>query len=101
MATYLMVRLDEATGKSPDQLAKMTAPTRSFLARHALRRYVEEESWQVTGIHKAVKDADAGEFAPNEEIRHARQMGRACVLNGCARTTTLPNSKRNKLAAQG
>jgi len=80
MATYLTARLDEATGKSLDQLAKMTAPTRSFLARHALRRYVEEESWQVKEIHKAVKEADASDFAPNDKIvaTHVKWGVRAC-----------------------
>jgi RHH-type rel operon transcriptional repressor/antitoxin RelB len=68
MATNLTVRLDPGTKKSLDQLAKATGRTRSFLAQDALRRYVEEEAWQVAEIRKGVKEADAADFATKEEV---------------------------------
>jgi RHH-type rel operon transcriptional repressor/antitoxin RelB len=68
MATNLTVRLDAMTKKSLDQLAKATGRTRSFLAQDALRRYVEEQAWQVAEIRKGVKEADAGDFATKEEV---------------------------------
>ena len=77
MATNLTVRLDTGTKKSLDQLAKATGRTRSFLAQDALRRYVEEEAWQVAEIRKAVKEADAGEFATDAEVTKTLKKWRA------------------------
>jgi RHH-type transcriptional regulator, rel operon repressor / antitoxin RelB len=77
MATNLTVRLDTATKKSLDQLAKATGRTRSFLAQDALRRYVEEEAWQVAEIRKAVQEADAGEFATDAEVTKTLKKWRA------------------------
>lgn len=77
MATNLTVRLDAVTKKSLDQLAKATGRTRSFLAQHALRRYVEEEAWQVAEIRKAVKEADTGDFATEAEVTKTLKKGRA------------------------
>ena len=77
MATNLTVRLDTGTKKSLDQLAKATGRTRSFLAQDALRRYVEEEAWQVAEIRKAVQEADAGEFATDEEVTKTLKKWRA------------------------
>ena len=34
----------------------------------AVRRYVEEESWQVAAIEEGVRQADAGNFASADEV---------------------------------
>ena len=62
------VRLPEALYDQIEQLAKATARTRSFLAIDALTRYVERESWQIRDIHEGIKEADAGEFATDNQV---------------------------------
>lgn len=37
----------------------------------AIRRYVEEEGWQVAAIEEGVRQANAGDFASEEEVKTA------------------------------
>lgn len=62
------VRLPESLYNQIEALAKATARTKSFLAIDALTNYVQSESWQIRDIHEGVKEADAGEFAPDEQV---------------------------------
>lgn len=64
-------RLDSKTIKKLDQLAKSTARSKSFLAAEAIRAYVEEQSWQIEAIEEGVRQADAGNFASEEEVKEA------------------------------
>lgn len=43
--------------------------TKSFLAVDALTNYVQTESWQIRDIHKGIVEADAGEFATEQEVK--------------------------------
>ena len=52
-----------------EELSKATARTKSFLAIDALTRYVERESWQIRDIHEGIKEADAGEFATDKQVK--------------------------------
>lgn len=47
----------------------MSARTKSFLAIDALTNYVQSESWQIRDIHEVIKEADAGEFATDEQVK--------------------------------
>ena len=51
-----------------DKLADATHRTKSYLAGEAIRRYLELEAWQVGEIQQALKEADAGDFATDEEV---------------------------------
>ena len=62
------VRIPEALYAQIEELAQATARTKSFLTIEALKRYVESESWQVRDIRAALAEADAGDFAPPEEV---------------------------------
>ena len=62
-------RLDPETKEKLDLLAKSTARSKSFLISEALRAYVKEQAWQIQAIKEGVKQANAGDFASNEEIR--------------------------------
>lgn len=62
-------RLDDATQQRLDALAKAMDRSRSWVVAEAIRRYVEEESWQVAAIEEGVRQADAGAFASDEEVR--------------------------------
>ena len=48
-------------------LAEATGRTKSFLAVRAIQEFVEREAWQVAEIKKGVEEADAGNFATDEE----------------------------------
>ena len=54
-----------------DQLGKLAEAThrsQSFLGAEAIRRYIELESWQIAEIKQAITEADAGDFASDEEF---------------------------------
>lgn len=54
-----------------DQLAKLAEAThrsQSFLGGEAIRRYVELEAWQIAEIQQALIEADADDFATEDEF---------------------------------
>ena len=69
--TTVTARIDEATHSSLERLAKATDRSRSWLVADAIRRYVEEESWQIAAIEEGVRQADAGNFATEGEVKAA------------------------------
>ncbi len=68
-AKTINVRLPEALYNQIDELAKATARTKSFLAIDALTNYVQSESWHIRDIHEGIKEADAGEFASDQQVK--------------------------------
>lgn len=65
----LTLRLDDNLTGKLDQLAKATRRSRSFLAAEAIRDYLALNSWQIEEIHKALAEADRGEFATETEVQ--------------------------------
>lgn len=68
----LAVRLPEEVENQLGQLAKMTGRSKSFYVREAISEYVEREAWQITETLAAIKEADAGDFATDEEMKGLR-----------------------------
>ena len=68
----MSLRVPEDLAETLASLAKATGRTKSYLAVDALREYVEREAWQIAKIQKAVKEADAGDFASDEEVAALR-----------------------------
>ncbi len=68
-AKTINVRLPEALYNQIEALSKATARTKSFLAIDALTHYVQSESWQIHDIHEGIKEADAGEFATEKQVK--------------------------------
>ena len=68
-ARTINVRLPKALYKQIEELATATARTKSFLAVDALTQYVQNESWQIRDIHEGIKEADAGEFATEKQVK--------------------------------
>ncbi|MDL2285373.1 CopG family ribbon-helix-helix protein [Desulfovibrio sp. OttesenSCG-928-F07] len=66
--TTVTARIDEETKKRLEELAQATERSRSWLISDAVKRYVQEESWQVASIKEAIHAADAGEFATEQEV---------------------------------
>jgi predicted transcriptional regulator len=62
------VRLDSDAVSFLDELARGEDRDRSYLIRQAIANYVELRRWQIEEIRQAIKEADAGLFASDEEV---------------------------------
>ena len=67
-SSVLTLRLNTETKDKLDKLASATQRSKSFLAAEAINRYLEIEAWQISEIEKALKEADAGDFATNDDL---------------------------------
>ena len=77
MGTTLSVRIDLATKKRLEALAKSSRRTKSFLAAEAIAAYVDAESWQVEEIHAGLKELDAGRSVTHDRVsRWLRSWGK-------------------------
>ena len=66
--SVLTLRIDAKLRKKLDRLAESTQRSRAFLAAEAIREYVDVNEWQVEEIKKGIAEADAGDFASDEEV---------------------------------
>ncbi|MEN8167388.1 MAG: ribbon-helix-helix protein, CopG family [Pseudomonadota bacterium] len=71
MAT-LSIRVPEEISEQLEKLAESTGRTRSFLALDALRRYLDQEQWQVQAVRTAVERADSGsaKYVSHDAVDH-------------------------------
>ena len=51
-----------------DKLAEATHRSKSFLGSEAIQKYIDLEAWQIGEIQQAIQEADANDFASDEEI---------------------------------
>ena len=68
MSTTLSVRVEPEVKARLDALADATQRSRSFLAAEAIREYVEIKEWQLQEIQNGLAEADAGDFASDDEL---------------------------------
>jgi predicted transcriptional regulator len=68
MSEVMTIRVDRKIKARLEKLAKATSRTKSFLAAEAIRAYIELNEWQIAEIKAAIKEADAGDFASEEEV---------------------------------
>jgi predicted transcriptional regulator len=64
----MTVRLEDDVKDRLDLLAEATQRSKSFLAAEAIRTYVENNEWQIGEIQAALKEANAGDFADDEDV---------------------------------
>ena len=64
----MSMRLPDELSAQLDALATATGRSKSFLAGQAIRDFIERESWQIAEITQAMQEADAGDFASDEEL---------------------------------
>jgi len=69
MSEVMTIRVDRKTKSRLEKLAKATDRTKSYLAAEAIRAYVDLNEWQIEEIKIAIKEANAGDFATDEELR--------------------------------
>jgi predicted transcriptional regulator len=67
--TQISIRTDSELVGQFDAVAEATGRTRSFLVNEAMREYITREAWQVAEIRKALLEADAGDFATDNELQ--------------------------------
>ena len=68
-SSVLTLRLETKLKKQLDRLSKSMHRSRSFLAAQAIQEYVSVNEWQIAEIKKGLAEADAGDFATEEEMQ--------------------------------
>jgi predicted transcriptional regulator len=77
MSEVMTIRVDRKTKARLEKLAKAIERTKSYVAAEAIRAYVDLNEWQIGEIKTALKEADAGDFATEEEVQAVmRKWGR-------------------------
>ena len=70
--TGISLNLPEDLSNSLADLAKTNGQTASYLAMDVLRDYIEHEKTLTAQIELAVKDADEGKFATDDQVAAMR-----------------------------
>jgi RHH-type rel operon transcriptional repressor/antitoxin RelB len=68
-SSVLTLRLDAKLKNQLDRLSKSMNRSRSFVAAQAIQEYVSVNEWQINEIKRGLAEADAGDFATDEEMR--------------------------------
>ena len=68
MSTTMTLRLEDDVKNRLDKLADATQRSKSFLAAEAIREFVENNEWQIREVKDALKEANAGDFADDEDV---------------------------------
>ncbi|HGX93715.1 MAG TPA: ribbon-helix-helix protein, CopG family [Candidatus Tenderia sp.] len=64
----MTIRLEAELKRRLDKLASVTHRSKSFLASEAVREFIELNEWQIEEIQAAIKEADAGDFASDQDV---------------------------------
>jgi predicted transcriptional regulator len=62
-------RIDSSKKAVLDALAKGINRDRSYILNEAVAAYLEMYQWQIEEIQKGIAEADAGDFASDEEVK--------------------------------
>jgi predicted transcriptional regulator len=69
MSEPVTLRLDAATRKRLDRLAKATERSRAALAADAVRQYLDLNEWQIAAIQQGVRDANRGQLIDHAKLK--------------------------------
>ena len=69
-STTMTIRLEPELKSRLDKLSESTHRSKSYLAAEAVREYVDLNEWQIEEVEAAIKEADAGDFASEQEVSH-------------------------------
>jgi predicted transcriptional regulator len=72
MSATLSLRVPQNIVDQLGLLAEATGKSRNFVAVQAMQDFIEREAWQVREIQEAIKEAEAGDFATDEEVEAIR-----------------------------
>lgn len=62
------IRLPDEVLHDLDALARATARNRNYLITEAVKEFVARETWHLRRIREGLRQAEAGEFVPAEEM---------------------------------
>lgn len=62
-------RLDSEKREALDAIASGIDRDRSYVLNEAIAIYLEMHQWQLEEIHKGIAEANAGDFATEEEVQ--------------------------------
>jgi len=62
-------RLDSEKRAALDAIAAGMDRDRSYVLNEAISLYLEMHQWQIQEIQKGIEEADAGDFATDEEVQ--------------------------------
>jgi predicted transcriptional regulator len=68
-SSVLTLRLDAKLKNKLDRLSKSMNRSRSFVAAQAIQEFVSVNEWQINEIKKGLAEADAGDFATEEQVQ--------------------------------
>ena len=72
MAREIMtVRVESETKQALDTIAATLDRDRSYVVNDALAAYVETHRWQIEHIRRGLREANAGKFVPDREMKRA------------------------------
>ena len=69
--TTITVRLDSEKREALDAIAEVADRDRSYILNEAIDAYLDTHRWQVEHIRKGLRQARAGRFASEKEVRKA------------------------------
>jgi predicted transcriptional regulator len=67
----LTVRITDAKRKALDKVATALGTDRSGVVNTAIDQYLAHQAWELELIREGLRQADAGEFASEKEVRAA------------------------------
>ena len=68
MSNTLTIHLDDAINDRLDALASATQCSKSLLVSRAIQAFVESNEWPIVEIQAALKEAETGDFAGDEDV---------------------------------
>jgi RHH-type transcriptional regulator, rel operon repressor / antitoxin RelB len=68
MSDVMTIRVDRKTKTRLEKLARAMDRTKSHVAAEAIRAYVELNEWQIAETRAALREANAGDFATDEQV---------------------------------
>ena len=67
--SMMSLHLPDHVARQLEHMAEATGLTQSALAGQAIEDYLQREAWQLAEIGRALKEADAGDFATDDEMK--------------------------------
>lgn len=64
----ISIRIDDATRDRLDQLASNRDRSRNWVVQEALAQYIHQQDWMEEAIKEGLKDIEAGDVIPHEEV---------------------------------
>jgi len=68
MSSTMSIRLETDLKSRLEELSESMKRSKSWLAKEAIRNYVEVNEWQIEEVEKSLVEANQKDFAPEEEV---------------------------------